>query len=92
MTLAYKNLANLSPEEKKEQGIKLGELKNETTIAYEIKLQEFQAEAINAQLADDIVDISLDKPLSAVGHAHLLHKERRLIEQICQGMGFVIEY
>ncbi len=92
ITLAYKNLANLSPEEKKEQGIKLGELKNETTIAYEIKLQEFQAEAINAQLADDIVDISLDKPLSAVGHAHLLHKERRLIEQICQGMGFVIEY
>ncbi len=92
VTLAYKNLATLSPEEKKEQGIKLWELKNETTAAYEVKLQEFQAEAINAQLADDIVDISLDKPLSAVGHAHLLHKERRLIEQICQGMGFVIEY
>lgn len=92
ITLAYKNLASLSPEEKKEQGIKLGELKNEATEAYELKLQDFQREAINEQLANDIVDISLDKPLSAMGHAHLLHKERRLIEQICQGMGFVIEY
>lgn len=73
-------------------GQQLGDLKTQTTAAYEEKFQEFQRDAINAQLAEDIVDISLDKPVSAMGHAHLLHAERRLIEEICQGMGFIIEY
>lgn len=92
ITLASKWLATLSPEEKKEMWQKLSEAKKLVTEAYEQKLHHFQREAINAQLADDIVDISLDKPLSDVGHAHLLHAERRRIEEICQGMGFVVEY
>lgn len=92
ITAAYKNLASLSPEEKKTMGQQLGDLKSEATSAYESKLKEFQKAAINEQLAHDIVDISLDKPLVSTGHSHLLHKERRLIEEICQGMGFIIEY
>lgn len=92
ITAAYKNLSALSPDEKKTMGQQLGDLKTQTTAAYEEKFQEFQRDAINAQLAEDIVDISLDKPVSAMGHAHLLHAERRLIEEICQGMGFIIEY
>lgn len=92
ITLASKNLASLSPEEKKEMGQKISEMKNSLTAAYEEKLQHFQREAIDAQLADDIVDINIDKQVSDVGHAHLLHAERRRIEEICQGMGFIIEY
>ena len=92
ITAAYKNLAALSPEQKKEMGQKLGDLKNETTALYEEKVQAFQKEAINSQLAKDIVDISLDVTLSKTGHAHLLHKERRLMEEICQSMGFIVEY
>lgn len=89
---ALKTLASLSPEEKKEMGQKFSELKKVLTEAYEQKLQAIQLVAINAQLADDIVDISLDKPLSDIGHAHLLHAERRRIEEICHSMGFIIEY
>ena len=92
ITLASKSLASLSPEEKKEMGQKFSEAKKIATEAYEQKLQHFQRESINAQLAEDIVDINLEKPLSDIGHAHLLHAERRRIEEICQAMGFVIEY
>ncbi len=65
ITLASKGLSALSPEEKKEMGQKLSEAKKSVTEAYELRAVEFQREAINAQLADDIVDISLEKPLSA---------------------------
>lgn len=85
-------MGELSPEEKKEMGQKLGEIKTEATALYEEKNTAFQRDAINEQLANDLVDISLDLPLVKTGHAHLLQKERRLIEEICQSMGFIIEY
>lgn len=92
ITLAYKTMWSLSAEEKKEMGQKLGEIKAEATSLYEQKSADFQREAINEHLAKDIVDVSLDLSLSGQWHAHLLHKERRLIEEICQSMGFIVEY
>lgn len=92
ITVAYKSLWSLSAEEKKEMWQKLGEIKTETSELYESKAAEFQRASINQHLANDIVDISLDVSLPPQGHAHLLHKERRLIEEICQSMGFIIEY
>ncbi len=53
-------MLTLSPEEKKERGSKLSEIKTKLTEAYEAKEQFFKMAQINEQLEKDIVDISLD--------------------------------
>jgi Fe2+ or Zn2+ uptake regulation protein len=50
----------LSPEEKKERGAKLSEIKTKLMETYEAKEQSFKMEEINLQLQKDSVDISLD--------------------------------
>lgn len=56
----FKVMLTLSPEEKKERGSKLSEIKTKLTEAYEAKEQFFKMAQINEQLEKDIVDISLD--------------------------------
>jgi hypothetical protein len=53
-------MMELSPEEKKERGVKLSEIKTILMQSYEAKEQYFKMEKINEQLEKDLVDISLD--------------------------------
>jgi len=43
-------------------------------------------------LQSDIVDSSLEKENSELGHYSLLAKVRREAEEVCKSMGFVMEY
>jgi phenylalanyl-tRNA synthetase alpha subunit len=56
----FKVMVSLDPEEKKERGAKLSEIKTKLTEAYEAKEQTFKMAQINEQLEKDVVDISLD--------------------------------
>lgn len=84
-------MLTLDPEAKKERGAGLSELKTKLTEAYEAKQQQFKMAHINQQLEKDIVDISLDVA-DEQGTYSLLAEVRRDAEEICKGMGFVIEY
>jgi len=53
-------MKDASPEEKKELGAKLSELKNNLTKAYSKKENELSIIEINKQLGQDIVDISVN--------------------------------
>ena len=76
----------LSPEEKKDKGAKLSDIKTQLTTAYELKNQIFAMDQINAQLEKDLVDISLDVADDRQGSYSLLAKVRREIEEVYKSM------
>ena len=92
LTLAFKSMATLSIEEKKEAGKVLSESKTIINEAYEAKEQELNIEQINEILKKDLVDFSLEKAPYSIGHRSLLSQVRRESEEVCKSMGFVIEY
>lgn len=84
-------MLGLSPEEKKERGAKLSEIKTLLMEAYEEKETTFTLEEINRQLQKDLVDISLDSSVEVWSYS-LLAETRRDAEEICKSLGFVMEY
>lgn len=87
----FKLLVSLDPEEKKDKGALLSDIKTQLTSAYEQKQQQFVVEQINEQLEKDLVDISLDVPVEG-GSYSLLAEVRRDVEEIFKSLWFVIEY
>ncbi len=92
LTLAFKEMANLEPEQKKETGKILSEAKTAITNAYEQKIQELSISQINDILNKDLVDFSLEKSPYQIGHRSLLAQVRRESEEVCKSMWFTIEY
>lgn len=88
----YATLKDLSPEEKKSVGSELASAKQQLSDLYENKLNIFKNDQINEQLANDIVDISTPALTQKKWSYSLLTSTRRKIEDICQNMGFTIEY
>ena len=84
-------MVDLAPEEKKEKGAKLSEIKTKLTQAYEAKEQSFKMWQINEQLEKDLVDISLDVS-QETGSYSILAEVRRDAEDVCKSMGFIVEY
>lgn len=92
LTLAFKEMAALSPEEKKEAGKVLSEAKTTLTESYEAKMVALSIGQINEALQKDLVDSSLEKSAYPIGHRSLLAEVRREAEDVCKSMGFIIEY
>ena len=88
----YATLKDLSPEEKKSIGSDLATAKQQLSDVYENKLTIFKNEKINEQLENDIVDITTPPQHSHQWSYSLLTATRRRIEEICQGMWFIVEY
>lgn len=88
----YATLKDLSPEEKKSVWSELASAKQQLSDLYESKLEIFKTIQINEQLAQDIVDITTPAPQNHQWSYSLLTSTRRKIEEICQNMGFTIEY
>ena len=91
ITLAFKTMSDLSPEERKEKGQLLSDLKTSLEAAYTDKEQSFSLLEINEILAKELVDISLPGIPMEQGYYNLLAKTRREMEEIAQSMGFIIE-
>lgn len=88
----YKDLKDLSPEEKKIQGQRIQELFQEVEAAFYTKQEELKRQQRNTVLEKDLIDISLPSHTLDQGHLTLLNQTRRHVETIFQGMGFHIEY
>ncbi|HMS91638.1 MAG TPA: hypothetical protein PKC87_05435, partial [Candidatus Absconditabacterales bacterium] len=67
----FKLLVSLDPEEKKDKGALLSDIKTQLTSAYEQKQQQFVVKQINEQLEKDLVDISLDVPVEGGSYSLL---------------------
>lgn len=91
ITLAFKEMWNLSPEDRKIKGQELSSLKSALEREYQQKADTFLNEEINALLEKDLVDISLPVKKLEQGFYSLLVKTRREMEEIAQSMGFRIE-
>lgn len=91
ITTQFKQMWSLSPEEKKTLGAELSAAKSEIENIYNDLLVQFKTVEINAKLANDIVDISLDVD-SEEGYQNLLDATRREVEDIFASMWFSIYY
>ncbi|MDR0369041.1 MAG: phenylalanine--tRNA ligase subunit alpha [Candidatus Peribacteria bacterium] len=91
ITAEFKTMGTLSPEERKEKGQLLSDVKNSLEQAYAEKEQQFSLQEINALLQKDLVDISLPEKNLDQGYYNLLIKTRREMEEIAQSMGFIVE-
>jgi phenylalanyl-tRNA synthetase alpha chain len=91
ITLAFKTMSDLSPEERKKKGQGLSDLKNSLEQAYLEREQQFSLQEINVLLEKELVDISLPGKRLEQGYYNLLVKTRREMEDIAQSMGFVVE-
>lgn len=91
LTLEFKTMWSLSPEERKEKWQLLSGLKSALESAYDQKNQEISSKAINELLEKDLVDISLPGNKLEQWHYNLLAKTRREVEEVAQSLGFIVE-
>lgn len=91
LTLEFKTMWSLSPDERKEKWQQLAWLKSALESAYESKNQEISSQAINELLEKDLVDISLPGDKLEQWYYNLLAKTRREVEEVAQSLWFVIE-
>lgn len=92
ITQANKSMASLSPEEKKTKWQELQALRQQVVQLYETKKTVFQKQMYNDIMQNDVIDYSIDLPVSQQWHMHVLHTERRRIEQLFASLGFNIYY
>ncbi len=92
INLLFKDLKDLEPEQKKEQGQKIKELFSSIQSHFFKKQDQIKKEYWNEQLAKEIIDISTPHNPLEQGTANLQNKLRRKVENIFQWMWFHIEY
>ena len=88
----FKELKDLSPEEKKDMGQQIKNLFDEVNSAFMLQQDEIKRSYRDAKLSEEIIDISTPGNSLSLGHANLQNQLRRTVEQIFQGMWFHIEY
>lgn len=92
LTLEFKTMGSLDPEQKKIVGQQLSDAKVRLTEAYTIKEATIVEEAIRWQLLNDIVDTSIDTAEIEGWHLSLLSRVRRESEEIFKSLWFTMEY
>ncbi len=88
----FKKMSELSPEERKEKGKKMWELKSNIEKVFKEKKEKFLQEKINKSLNEEIVDITTPWIKLPKWNYSLLASTRREIEDIFKTMGFKIRY
>jgi len=82
----FKELKDLSPEEKKVMGQQIKALFDEVNTAFMHQQDEIKRSYRDAKLSEEIIDISTPANPLSLGHANLQNQLRRTVEQIFQGM------
>ena len=83
-------MSKLSPEEKKEVGMKSNEFRTSVNEAIDNKLKSIKDEALNKQLEKDKIDITLPSRKKKRGTLHPLTIVRNEIEDLFLSMGYDI--
>ena len=90
ISLQLKTLGSLEPEQRKETGQALNQVKDELAEAITARQKHLEAEALSAQLEAERVDISLPVQQPLAGCIHPLSRTVEEIAAIFADMGFSI--
>ena len=91
ITAMLKNLGSMLPEERKEAGMHINELKVFAEERINKQITKFIDEELTKKMQSERIDISIDKNEVECGHAHPLSIVLEDIENIFLGMGYSIE-
>ncbi len=92
LTEAMKAIKGASPEEKREKGRELNQMKTALEEAIQNRYQEMEAEKLGALAKNDPLDITMDLPPAERGHLHLVPEFIRQVEEVFGRMGFDVAY
>ena len=90
ITAQMKNMGSLAPEERKAAGQALNALKGEVAQAIEAKKVALEDDALNAQLADERIDVTLPTRPEGQGFIHPISQTIEEVVAILGEMGFEV--
>ena len=90
LTSVLRGMGALSSEERPIVGQLANEVRAEVEAALAEKVQALKEQALEKQLKDEKIDVTLPSSPLAMGHLHPLTQMQRRIEEIFIGMGFSI--
>lgn len=90
LTVALKDLAALSPEEKRTKGQELNVIKTSLETALQERRHSLAAASVQQLASSDTLDPTLDLPTKERGHLHLIHEYIRKAEEVFGRMGFEV--
>lgn len=92
LTLAMKELKDLSPDEKKKKGAELNVIKNALSKVIEKRQSELEGVSLGLLAKEDRFDVTMDLPPEERGHLHLIPEFIRQVEEVFGRMGFDVTY
>ena len=81
-------MRELSPEEKKDFGKLLNELKQELTSKIDSTIKKYEEEELNKKLESEKIDVTLPATNIKVGAPNILEKIIEEVEEVCMSMGY----
>ena len=90
LTAVLKTMGSLSPEERPLVGQAANQIREQITADIEKRKAELQAEAQNAKLAAETIDVTLPGEPVKMGHQHPLSIVLDEVKEIFLGMGFEV--
>ncbi len=88
LTGLLKELGRAAPDERRIRGAALNRLRDELTLAIEARGRSLEAEALNARLASERVDVTLPVPTGGGGSIHPISRTIEEMVAIFGAMGF----
>lgn len=83
-------IRDMSPEEKKNAGILLNEIKVFANQAFDAKKEEIEANALNEKLKSEVIDITLPSKKIKRGSLHPMTRITETFEDIFVSMGYTV--
>ena len=90
LTALLKELGRLSPDDRRERGQQLNQLRDVLTAAIEARRTTLDAAALDAQLAAERIDVTLPPPPRPTGLIHPITRTMEEMAAIFGAMGFTV--
>ncbi len=90
LTAILRGMGQLSPDERKEVGQQANEIRTAIEDALNVRRELQKAQALEAQLAAEKLDVTMPGTAARMGHVHPLTLVQRDLEDIFIGLGFSI--
>lgn len=91
LTALLKSLGKLSPEERPKAGAKINEAKSRVQECMDARKQALELAAINARLAAEKIDVTLEGRRNETGGLHPVTRTLERIERIFSNVGYKVE-
>ena len=90
LTGLMKGLKDLPPDQKPQAGKEINDLRVELMGLCEQKEKELHRMAIEQTINSQVIDLSIDRPDHAIGHAHPINQVRRRLTEYFVGNGYIV--